>query len=223
MTTQLAFNIDLEPSYAEKDFVIGDCNREAQMWVQKWPQWPTNALIIYGPSGAGKTHLGAIWQNQSQALSISGQALSSQQLESFLSKYNTFLIDDADQVKDQESFFHLCNHVKNTQGSLLLLAQHAPNLWRMSLPDLRSRLNAMNSVALDNPDDHVLAALYSKLFSDQQIQVPVNVVRYLTTHGERSYAGAKKVAHDLNELALREKRPITLPLARQLLQQESYQ
>ena len=38
--------------------------------VLRWPDWPGSVLAISGQAGSGKTHLGAIWQERSQAVEL---------------------------------------------------------------------------------------------------------------------------------------------------------
>src|SRR5205809_5405273 len=62
MVKQLTFELALPPpTFAREDFVVGDGNREALAWLDRWPDWPAPALALSGPAGSGKTHLGRIW------------------------------------------------------------------------------------------------------------------------------------------------------------------
>jgi chromosomal replication initiation ATPase DnaA len=101
---------------------------------------------------------------------------------------------------------------------VLLLARDPPARWPLALPDLRSRLLALPTVAVGAPDDALLAAVLLKLLADRQAVVGGDVLSYLTARMERSFAAAGRLAEALDQAALAEKRPITPALARQVLE-----
>ena len=67
------------------------------------------------------------------------------------------------------------------------------------------------------PDDALLGALLVKLFSDRQLSVGEDVVAYLLPRLERSFEAARRVVARLDRAALAGQRPITVPLARQVM------
>ena len=56
-----------------------------------------------------------------------------------------------------------------------------------------------------------------KLFADRQIRVEAEVVSYLLQRLDRSFAAIGQAVAALDEAALAERRPITVPLARAVL------
>ncbi|MEM9442365.1 MAG: DNA replication protein [Pseudomonadota bacterium] len=194
-----------------EDFMPAPCNQDALAWIAQWPEWPAPALILYGPEGAGKSHLASIWAAKSQSL-----VLRSEQLDQVLDldANRCYLLDPAVPVVDEIGLLQLYNRLREDGGHLLLTATCPVPQWSIDLPDLRSRLTAAPSVAIGRPDDHLLAALFLKLFDDRQLAVPEPVIRYLLTHMERSFAAARDLVEELDRLSLVRKRPITIPLAR---------
>ena len=89
--------------------------------------------------------------------------------------------------------------------------------WSLSLADLRSRLVAAQAVAIGPPDDGLIAALLIKLFDDRQLRVSDGVVEFLLARMERSFEAARRLVTALDEAALANRRNITVPLARQVL------
>jgi chromosomal replication initiation ATPase DnaA len=51
----------------EADFMITASNQDAAAWINRWPDWPSHCLIVYGPAGSGKTHLAHMWARRSGA------------------------------------------------------------------------------------------------------------------------------------------------------------
>ena len=40
-----------------KNYIIGESNLNAIMWIDKYPNWQSNGLVIEGPRSSGKSHL----------------------------------------------------------------------------------------------------------------------------------------------------------------------
>jgi chromosomal replication initiation ATPase DnaA len=74
-------------------------------------------------------------------------------------------------------------------------------------------------VAIGAPDDALLAAVMVKQFADRQLQVSEDVVAFLMPRIERSFAAVGSLVAALDGLALAQHRKITVPLARQVLDQ----
>ncbi|HEU0145574.1 MAG TPA: hypothetical protein VFR21_01715, partial [Bradyrhizobium sp.] len=64
---QLVLDIAPAPGYAEEDFLVSISNEAAHAAIGLWPDWPDRILILVGPAGAGKSHLGAIWARRAAA------------------------------------------------------------------------------------------------------------------------------------------------------------
>jgi chromosomal replication initiation ATPase DnaA len=89
--------------------------------------------------------------------------------------------------------------------------------WPTSLPDLRSRLNALMVFSLGPPDDAVLEGVLLKLFRERNIRPGNDVMTYLLHRIERSVPAAREVVARIDERAGAEGREITRPLARDVL------
>jgi chromosomal replication initiation ATPase DnaA len=63
-----------------------------------------------------------------------------------------------------------------------------------------------------------LAAVLAKFFRERQIRVAGEVINYLLSRIERSFAAAQRAAQALDAAALAGKQPITVPLARRILE-----
>ena len=67
------------------------------------------------------------------------------------------------------------------------------------------------------PDDQLFRALIVKFCADRQLSIDENVVGYLATRIERSFAAVRRTIELLDTEALRLGRPITRALAAELL------
>ena len=88
--------------------------------------------------------------------------------------------------------------------------------WR--LPDLASRIRAVNLAMIDGPDDRLLHALLHKKFAERQLHAPENVIRYLVARMERSFSAAHDVVVRMDSLSLANRSHITLSLARSVME-----
>ena len=213
---QLALALDHAESYAREDFLSGPCNQGPLQMIDDWPEWPANALALIGPEGSGKTHLAMIWASVAGARVISARALREAELPSALAT-GALVVEDAEAGADDRALFHLINLAREENACLLLTARSAPATWPAAIPDLISRLRALPVLILQTPDDAMLRAVIVKLATDRQLALDENVVSYLTTRIERSFAAARASVIALDNEALRHRRPATRALAAELV------
>ena len=128
------------------------------------------------------------------------------------------VLDPAEPVTDELALLHLYNRLCEQGGHLLLTARRPVAAWSLRLPDLASRLRAAPAVAIRAPDDALLAALLVKLLGDRQLVVSQDVIGYLICQMERSFAAARAVVEALDKHSLRDRRPVTVALARAVLE-----
>src|SRR5579864_5178658 len=115
MTEQGALPLPQQPpSYARADFLVSACNRAAFEWIERWPDWPANALVLHGPEGCGKTHLVELWRARSGALVIDGAVLAAREPRD-LARAGALAIDDAERAPE-EALLHLYNACGETGG-----------------------------------------------------------------------------------------------------------
>ncbi|MDD9899933.1 MAG: DnaA/Hda family protein [Alphaproteobacteria bacterium] len=216
MPEQLPFDLETVSRYTRGDFFEAPCNAAALQQVAQYPpSWPSHVLIVCGPPGAGKTHLAAIWQQESSAVVVQGALPAPEE------GLRAVVVDDAPRFTVDEaqarSFLHLYNHLKETGGHMLLTAETPPRDWGIALPDLKSRLLSVPVVTVSPPDDAVLSVVLAKMFSDRQLAVPADVIAFLVKRMERSFAAARSLVARIDTKALAEKRAVTVPFVRDLL------
>ena len=211
--TQLAIDLPYRPALGRADFLVSDCNAAALGWIERWPDWPGHALVLFGPEGCGKSHLAHLWCERAGARLVSGRELSEWEPRPISP---AIAVDDADRASEI-ALLHLYNSYAEAGAGLLVVARNAPSAWPIALPDLASRLRAASAIGVAPPDDPLLAAVLVKHFADRQLRVAPAVIAYLVRRMERSFAAAAALAARLDRLALAEGRPIGLALARRAL------
>jgi chromosomal replication initiation ATPase DnaA len=212
---QLALALDHAESYAREDFLSGPCNAGALALIDSWPDWPARAMALVGPEGSGKTHLATIWAAAAGARVVSARALNEADLPGALAT-GALVVEDAGVADDERTLFHLLNLAREEGAFVLFTARATPSAWPVTIADVASRLRALPLVTLQAPDDAVLRGLIVKLASDRQLNLDDGVVRYLSTHIERSFAAARRAVIALDEEALRQGRPPSRALAAEL-------
>lgn len=221
--SQFSFALPLTTAYRVEDFSLSRCNRTAYERVTGWPAWPQPVLLLHGPAASGKTHLAHIWAQQSGARCIDATQLTREAVRAIIESgeaSGAWVVEDVGGLADETALFHLLNAVREQVGWLLLTASAPPSQLKTGLPDLRSRLQALLTVALEAPDDEVLAAAIHKQFADRQLRVGEEVVRYLLLRMDRSFAAARMWVGRIDQAALAEQRKVTTALVRQLLDAE---
>ncbi len=216
-TAQLTFDLGRRPRLDRGSFIVGAANREALAWIDLWPEWVAPSLVLQGTAGAGKSHLAAIWADRVDARQVEGDTLTAEAIPALLAQ-SRFLVVDHAETAPERPLLHLLNAAAEGHGGLLLLARTPPARWRTILPDLRSRLLALPLARILAPDDALIRALLEKHFADRQIVVAADVVDYLLSRMERSFARAADLANRLDRAALVRQSAVTVPLARRILE-----
>ena len=214
MGRQLRLNLEHAPTFRREDFITSSSNAEATAAVDAWPNWLGGALTLVGPEGSGKTHLAAAWAEAHGGLFLENVAA---QLVPFSELGGQpVVVDDADKV-DDETMFHLINLAAAEGLGLLLTSRALPRAWSCTLPDLRSRLNALRVVQLHEPDDVVLRGVLDRFFRQRLIVPPDDVLDYLVKRIERSVPRVREVVARIDEAASAEARGVTVALARKVI------
>ena len=220
---QLPLPLPFDAAMGADDFLVTPCNREAAAWIEKWPDWPAHGLILTGLSGSGKTHLLNLWLTQSGGRLVTLPELIAEDSAAITAATTAIALDDADalagNVEAEEKLFHLFNHIKTVQGSLVLTMKGGAGQAGFRLPDLRSRLLTLPAALLGAPDDTLLEALIVKQFRDRQVALDAGVVAYLAPRMARDAAGIRDLVERLDSAALAEGRKITIVLARKVLEE----
>lgn len=214
---QLAFALPHAESLTRDNFLEGAGNAAGLALVDAWPEWPARTMFLVGPDGSGKSHLAAIWAEQSGARSLSAQALDIAAVPRALATGALVLEDLSPTAFDERALFHLLNLARQDEAYILITAREAPATMPVALSDLRSRLRACPVVTLLPPDDQLFRALIVKLAADRQLTIDEAMVSYLATRIERSYAAARQTVALLDNESLRLGRPVTRALAAELL------
>lgn len=200
---QLPLELSLEGSTDREDLVASGSNRLALELIDHWPDWPSNTVILAGPTGSGKSHIAGVWASFAKARIVPMRRLTAMLAAEI--DGNLVLEDATAGQIDEDTLFHLFNRQRAAGNHTLITSREFPSGWQIKLPDLASRLRLAHLVELEEPDDPLLAAVIVKLFSDRQIEVSASLVDYLVLRMERSLGAANRIVEWMDREALARK------------------
>ncbi|MDP5217887.1 chromosomal replication initiator DnaA [Ruegeria sp. 2205SS24-7] len=222
MAEQLSFELPSKTARGREDFFVSPSNAMAVALLSA-STWPGGKLVLSGPEGSGKTHLLHVWAAETGAQIVSATALASQDLLQLSD--GPVAVEDLPRIATdtgaQDAMFHLHNLTLANGQPLLMTGRGAPPFWALSLPDLQSRVQGAQHVALEPPDDELLGAVIAKLFFDRQLNPRPDLIRYLVRHMDRRFDAAARMVDRLDHIALTEKREITRALAARLMAEDA--
>lgn len=216
---QYTLSIPSEASYMQEDFITSPSNEAAKKWIDLWPEWQGSIYprisYIYGPTGCGKTHLAKIWQSHSCAKQITKLDL---RKLNYHSDANSYLLEDIEEfLREEITLLHFLNYIIEQNKFLLITAKTSAYDLSLKLPDLTSRLHAIKSYQIFEPTTILAEQMLVKIFSDMQIMVNEEVVKYLSNRIQRSYNAIKQTVEILNKASLEQNKKITIPLVKEVL------
>ncbi len=201
--------------------VVAQSNRDAALLLANWRGWPSGALALTGPAGAGKTHLALSWAAENGARIVPRGWRPEDAAAAFAAGGGRVLVDPADRDDGDLVLVRLLDLARAEGGAVLLTGRISPARWPAALPDLRSRLAALAVAQLREPDREHLAFVLKRLCRERFIELGRDSVAFLVENMNPSFAMAHAVAEALDGLVLRGvqkgRKPVGLAAARKAL------
>jgi len=190
--------------------------------AQTQPTLNDRFIYLWGEAGAGKTHLlhSLAHANSASRLITAADAFDS--VFDYTPAIQCYLLDDCEQLSpdSQIAAFNLFNQIREFGGYLVSTGAQPPAQLQVR-EDLRTRLGWGLIYQLHGlTDDEKIAALTQSAQS-RGMTVSPGILSYLLTHYRRDMPSLSRMLDALDRYSLETKRPITLPLLRDLLQQEA--
>ena len=224
---QLSFNLKKKKIYEKDDFLVSKSNKEAYKFINKWPNWESRKIIIFGDSGTGKTHLSKIWQKKTSAIILNLNKFKKIKFDNFFLKKKKFIIEnisnffDKIKKKDKENLeknlLHFYNLIDEKRGYVVLTASIAPKFWGINLPDLKSRILSSTTINIKKPDDELLSSVLVKLFIDKQILIDKKIIKFIVYRSERSFTSLQSLVNKIDEQSLITKKKININFVKKLI------
>ena len=197
----------LNDSYTFDNFIMGSCNRfahAASMAVADNPRIIYNPLVIYGPSGVGKTHLMLAVKNRIKEKfpekrveyvrceDFTNQlinAIHSGTSDIFRNTYrnlDVLLIDDiqfiAGKEQTQEEFFNTFNALHQDNKQLVFTMDRPPKDVKTLDDRIRNRLEMGLFADITPPDYETRVGIIKKKAESLGMFIEENLVHYIAEH-----------------------------------------
>ncbi len=220
---QLLLDIVAPPSPSLGNFVIGD-NAELLHAVNELAAGHGNECQIYlwGASGSGKSHLLQAAVAAATARGLEANYLSAAAFADAADRPIDFLaVDDVDTLDPtaQINLFNRINAVREGQGRILVAGNAAPAQLALRI-DLTTRLGwglVYQVQALTDVDKIQALATHA---AGRGFDLQPGVADYLLRHWRRDLPSLLAALDTLDHYSLATKRPITVPLLREVLRAE---
>ncbi len=212
LAEQYSDGLSFEDFFTFQNFIVGSGNRFAHAACLAVADSPTliyNPLIIYGPSGVGKTHLMLAIKNYTKkkfphkkveyirSEDFTNQLIKALQdgklgfgsIEDFRNKYRNvdlLLIDDihfiAGKEQTQEEFFNTFNTLQQKNKQIVVTLDRPPKEVKTLDDRIRSRLESGLFADITTPDFETRVGIVLKKAEQMGIELNENIVYYIADH-----------------------------------------
>ena len=219
---QLALELASPPAPTLDNFVVGE-NAEVLAAVRVLARGGAGERFVYlwGGNGSGRTHLLRAVLREWRDIGWTANLYTRDALPAAaaISATDAIAVDDVQQLPPpaQIELFNIYNALRESSG-LLLVAGDVPPARLALRPDLLTRLawGLVYEVRALSEDDR-RAALRDYAVA-RGFELPREVTDYLLAHAPRDLSSLRALVDTLDRRSLEQKRAITVPLARELLQ-----
>jgi DnaA family protein len=179
-------------------------------------------IYLWGDAGSGRSHL---LRATIAALNAAGLAClhvsSGDPIPALAAQLRAVAVDDVETLdsRNQRAFFSLYNQLRERAG-IVLAAGDAPPARLKLRPDLVTRLGWGLVYQLQALSDDEKALALKRHAVTRSFDLPDGVIEYLLRHLSRDLPSLMSVLDALDRHSLQAKRPITLPLLKELLRLE---
>ena len=216
---QQAFRFAFRKAYNRGDYIVGDSNIDAVKWIDTYPNWQYNGIIIEGPKSSGKSHLVRVWQKKSNCNIVNFDQVNREEINTKENK--NIAVENIEKIINFEFFLHLINYKKEKKLNFLLTSRKSILELNINLKDLKSRLLEMPKVTISLPTDEIVKGLILKLLKDKGIDIDFKLVDFIIKRIERSYEGVNNFIQKLDNVSLEKKKNISMSIIKHVLDMEN--
>ncbi|MBQ8747815.1 MAG: chromosomal replication initiator protein DnaA [Clostridia bacterium] len=228
--------------YTFENFIVGGSNKfahAASYAVATHPACEYNPLLIYGPSGLGKTHLMYAITNkllernpEMNAIYVGGEDFANQLIESikrqtnytFREKYrkaDILLIDDiqfiAGKEATQEEFFHTFNALYQDKKQIILTSDRPPKEMVTLEERIRTRLEQGLIVDIHLPDYELRLAILKNKAEIMNLTIGDEMLAYIAEKLQSNIRQLEGIIKRISAMHLLEGAAINMDMIRSLV------
>jgi chromosomal replication initiation ATPase DnaA len=218
---QLSFDFLNEDNYNINNFIVFNGNLEAYYFLNRDKEdeniLDNQIIFLSGEKKCGKTHLGMIWKQKHNAKFININNLLNSSFDDFIKyigniieKFEYYILDDINENLDEGKFFYLLNLILNNNSAILIVSETNFVKKIFKLKDLESRIKSAVHLKIKKLSNEIKTMLLIKLFSDKQIFVGGEVLKYLNKHLKTKYEDVYNFIEFVNDEVPEDKKKINL-------------
>jgi DnaA family protein len=180
------------------------------------------SIYLWGEAGSGRSHL---LRATIAGLSAAGLAClyvsRGEPIPAPLPELRAVAVDDVEMLdaRNQRAFFNLYNQLRERTGIVLAVGDAPPARLKLR-PELVTRLGWGLVYQVQALSDEEKGIALKRHAASRSFELPDGVVDYLLRHLSRDLTSLMGVLDALDRHSLEAKRPITLPLLKELLRPE---
>ena len=221
---QLLLNLSAAPEPSFANFAVGR-NHELVALFSAIARGESCERFVYlwGDKGSGKSHLlRAVAAALAQPSRSLGGVATVPEIGAIAAD-DTVLFDDVDQLApaSQPALFHAYNRLRSSHGRLLASGTVPPAQLTL-LADLKSRLGwgiLMQVHVLSDEEKFTALAQHA---AERGFKLAPEVIRYILYHYSRDLPSLMQLLAALDQYSLMTKRPVTVPLLKEMLDNNSF-
>lgn len=220
---QLVLDLGVDKPPSLDTFVTGQNTELAQLLSQFSTRTPSQYgerfAYLWGEAGAGKTHLLHALAQTEQARYIAPDAPESSFTHT--PEITLYLLDDCQNLSPaaQIDAFALFNETR-AHGGFLVAAGNRPPMILNLREDLRTRFGWGLIYQVHGLTDEDKIDALERSAHARGMSISSGVLPYLITHYRRDMSSLSQMLNQLDQYSLETKRPITLPLLRDVLHEQ---
>lgn len=219
---QLPLPFRHERRFDRAGFVTARSNAAARAWLfatDGRTGWPDGRLVLWGGAGRGKTHLLHLWARRENAAIIDVTRDGLPDIVSLMEHPPRALALDGlpESGLDEIALLRIINTTRERHIPLLMTACAPPGRWRVTLPDLESRLRATPVVEVGAAEDVLLQRLMLRLLAERQLVIPRQVSDWLLQRLPREALAVEEAVSRIDRVTLETGQPFDRAAAARLL------
>lgn len=186
--------------------------------------------VIWGESSSGKTHfLAAISdfyrkQLKGKVCWLEQQSVTRAQATQGDAK-RLYIFDDLDEAVDdltaEKNLLSIVEQIKQQNSLLIISSKKSAKRMSVTLADLSSRLQAMDSFELNALEDEHKREVLTQKARQRGFSLSDDVLNWLLTHTSRDLGVLSALLDQIDEASLAQHRKVTIPLIKAILEVEA--
>lgn len=237
------FNPHLNHKFTFENYCCSSSNKDAMAIAETIANNPSiktfNPLLVFGPTGVGKTHLiqavGIRMKEQNpnkRVLYVTARDFESQyttangkgEINKFFNYYqsiDTLIVDDIQDLNNkpatQNTFFNIFNHLHLNARQIILSSDRAPSEMEGFEDRLLGRFKWGMSVALERPDLDLRRNVLLQKAQQEGVELPQDVIDYIAANVTDNIRELEGVLVSLVAHAMVMSKPMSLELAKMVV------